>query len=94
MGKKMDKNITHCSICLEETNIQLLDSNRFNLYFCNNCNNGFVHPVPKNIFKYYPEIYWQNLGKFSSLRQSLHDSFQKTRVRWFKKYISKGDVLD
>lgn len=83
-----------CPLCLEKKNIQLLDSNRFSLYFCKNCKNGFVYHVPKDISKYYPEIYWQNLGKFSSLREGLHNSFQKLRVSWFKKYISKGNVLD
>lgn len=83
-----------CPLCLEKKNIQLLDSNQFSLYFCKNCKNGFVYHVPKDISKYYPEIYWQNLGKFSSLREGLHNSFQKLRVSWFKKYISKGNVLD
>ncbi|MDO8638412.1 MAG: class I SAM-dependent methyltransferase [Candidatus Daviesbacteria bacterium] len=94
MEKQIIKNTTHCPLCLKKTNIQLLDSNLFNLYFCKNCNNGFVHPAPKNISKYYPEIYWQNLGRFSSLRQELHNSFQKLRAHWFKKYISRGSVLD
>lgn len=83
-----------CPLCLEKKNIQLLDSNQFSLYFCKNCKNGFVYHVPKDMSKYYPEIYWQNLGKFSSLREGLHNSFQKLRVSWFKKYISKGSVLD
>lgn len=94
MEKKIAKNTAQCPLCLEKTNIQLLDFSQFNLYFCKSCNNGFVYPIPKNISEYYPEIYWQNLGKFSSLRQGLHNSFQKTRVQWFGKYISKGSVLD
>lgn len=83
-----------CSLCFEKKNIKLLDSNKFSLYFCESCKNGFVIPIPKGLFKYYPEIYWQNLGRFSSLRQGIHNSFQKIRVRWFKKYVTKGNVLD
>lgn len=94
MEKKAVKNNIQCPLCLKRTNIQLLDFSQINLYFCKSCNNGFVYPVPKNISEYYPEIYWQNLGKFSSLRQGLHDSFQKLRVSWFRKYISNGNVLD
>lgn len=94
MIKKIIKTVAHCPICLENKNIQLLDSNQFSLYFCKNCKNGFVYPQPSNISKYYPKIYWQNLGRFSSLRQGLHNSFQKLRTHWFKQYISKGNVLD
>lgn len=94
MKKKKDKNNVYCPLCLEQKNIKPLDLNIFSLYFCKICQNGFVYPVPKNLSEYYPEIYWQNLGKFSSLRQWLHDSFQRTRVNLFKKYISSGDVLD
>lgn len=94
MVKKMIKSKAYCPICLEKQNIQLLDLNQFHLYFCKKCQNGFVFPTPKKLSKYYPKIYWQNLGRFSSLRQDIHNSFQKTRVKWFSKYISKGDVLD
>lgn len=90
----MVKNNIHCPLCSEKKNIQLLDLNQFSLYFCKNCKNGFTYPVPKNVYQYYPEIYWQNLGRFSSLRQGIHNSFQKLRVHWFKKYISNGSVLD
>ncbi len=83
-----------CSLCRNGKNIRLLDKNKFNLYFCDNCQNGFVSPVPKNMSIYYPEIYWQNQGRFSTLRQGLHNSLQKLRVRWFKKYLSNGEVLD
>lgn len=82
-----------CPLC-SSRQIKLMDKNKYNLYFCSFCKNGFVNPQPKNIDEFYPKIYWQNLGKFSSLRQGLHNSFQKTRVRWFRKYISKGNILD
>lgn len=83
-----------CPICHKQKNLRLLDQNQFSIYFCNDCQNGFIHPIPENLSEYYPEIYWQNLGRFSSFRQALHNSFQKTRSRWFKRYISKGSVLD
>lgn len=83
-----------CPICKESKRIKILDSGEFNFCFCKKCKNGFVFPVPKNISDYYPKIYWQNLGRFSSLREGLHNSFQKLRVSWFKKYIPKGSVLD
>lgn len=92
MDKKIKK--IFCPICHNGKNIELLDKNKYGLYFCNNCQNGFVLPLPKDISIYYPEIYWQNQGRFSILRQGIHNWFQKTRTRWFKKYVSEGDVLD
>ncbi|MBI2596909.1 class I SAM-dependent methyltransferase [Candidatus Daviesbacteria bacterium] len=83
-----------CPICKESRHIDLMDSGQFNLYFCNNCKNGFVHPFPKDISEYYPKIYWQNLGRFSFLRQCIHNSFQKLRAGWFRRYMSRGDILD
>lgn len=94
MDKKLSAFKISCPICHKDTDIKLLDRDRFNLYFCDNCQNGFVNPIPKDMSVYYPEIYWQNQGKFSTLRQGIHNSFQRTRIRWFKKYILKGDVLD
>ncbi len=94
MGKKATKGNIYCPLCLEKKNIELLDTNSFSLYFCKNCENGFVFPIPKNLSAYYPETYWQNLGRFSALREGLHNSFQKLRRHWFKNYLSKGNVLD
>ena len=86
------KNII-CGIC-KKTNVELLDQGKFHLYFCKGCQNGFIYPQPKNLSKFYPRIYWQSLGKFSSFRQWLHDSFQLNRANIFKKYVFEGDVLD
>lgn len=83
-----------CTCCKNNINIVLLDPDKFNLYFCKECENGFIYPQPKNLSKFYPKIYWQNLGKLSSFRSWLHNSFQQTRVNIFKKYLSKGTVLD
>lgn len=83
-----------CPICGERKEIKILNSSQFNLYFCQKCKNGFVYPIPKNLSDYYPKLYWQYLGRFSSLRQWLHNSYQQVRINWFKKYLSKGTVLD
>lgn len=83
-----------CPICEKITNTQLLDKGQFNLYLCKVCRNGFIYPVPKNLSDYYPKLYWQHLGRLSGIRIWLHNWLQKDRVKWFKKYLSKGDVLD
>lgn len=83
-----------CPICNLGKDIKLLDSNDFNLYLCNKCKNGFVYPIPNNLSDYYPKIYWQHPGRFSSIRNWLHDTFQKDRIKWLKKYLSGGNILD
>lgn len=93
-AKKTLKKNPSCPICLEKENIKLLDSNHFNLYLCRTCKNGFISPVPKNLSDYYPKLYWQHQGRFSYLRDGLHNWLQKDRTNWFKNYLSKGNVLD
>jgi len=83
-----------CPICNENKEIKTLDSGLFDLYFCQKCKNGFVYPIPGNLSDYYPKLYWQHLGKFSNPRQWLHNSYQKVRAGWFKRYLTKGTVLD
>lgn len=89
----MKKSIV-CPICNEDKEIKTLDSGRFDLYFCKKCKNGFVHPIPGNLSDYYPKLYWQHLGRFSNFRLWLHNSYQNVRLGWFKRYLTKGDVLD
>lgn len=88
------KNNPICLMCNEKIRITLLDPGQYNLYLCKICKNGFIHPIPKNLSSYYPKLYWQHLGKFSNLRAWLHDWLQMDRVKWFRRYISEGSVLD
>ncbi len=88
------KNNIICPICSERNDVKVLDQGKFNLYLCNFCKNGFISPVPKNLSNYYPKLYWEHQGKFSEIREWLHESLQKDRAGWFKKYIFSGDVLD
>lgn len=83
-----------CTICNNKKGIKTLDSGQYDLYFCQNCKNGFIYPIPENLSDYYPKLYWQHLGKFSKLRQWLHNSHQKVRVGRFRRYLSAGEVLD
>lgn len=89
----MKNNIT-CPICSEKSDIKILDKEKFNLYLCNQCKNGFIHPVPKNLSRYYPKLYWEHRGRFSKAREWLHNWLQVDRANWFKDYLSRGKVLD
>lgn len=83
-----------CPICTEKKDIKILYRRKFSLYLCGKCKNGFIHPVPKNLSNYYPQLYWEHRGRFSNIREWLHNWLQKDRIRWFKTYLSKGEVLD
>lgn len=83
-----------CPICNKKTEIHLVDKNQFGLYFCKECKNGFTYPAPDNLSSYYPKMYWQHQGRFSLLRDFLHKWLQKDRVKWFKDYLTRGEVLD
>ncbi len=87
------KNIV-CPICNESKDIKNLNKGKFNLYLCGRCKNGFIYPVPKNLTDYYPKIYWKHQGRFSIMRDWLHNWLQRDRSSWFKHYLSKGEVLD
>lgn len=88
------KNNLICPICSKKDNLKTLDQGTFNLYLCGKCKNSFIHPIPRNLSRYYPKLYWQHLGRLSGIRIWLHDWLQKDRASWFKDYLSYGDVLD
>ena len=83
-----------CPICPENKKIEKKDSGIFEVYLCKRCKNCFTYPIPKNLSQHYPKIYWQHQGKFSVLRDWLHNWLQKDRRTWFRKYVKKGKVLD
>lgn len=89
-------NRTFCPNCKNSSNakIEILDKDKFTLYMCKDCENVFVSPVPKNMDKYYPALYWRYQGILSQFRKWLHYSFQKKRVDYLKGYLSKGEILD
>lgn len=93
MSKTTEK-IFKCPNCKKDKNIVSLFSNPSNLYFCKVCKNGFLYPVPKNLGKFYPPLYWQFPGQLSFIREGLHNLLQKTRRNWLERYLPGGDILD
>ena len=89
----MIKDSVNCPVCNENKN-KILTTGKFDLYLCQKCKNGFISPVPKNLSDYYPKMYWQHLGKLSSLREWLHNWLQKDRASWFNSYLRSGSILD
>lgn len=83
-----------CPNCQINSNVLYLNSDKFNIYFCKTCQNGFLNPVPKNMDDYYPAGYWQFPGQLANIREGLHNLLQIRRKKWLSKYISRGKILD
>jgi SAM-dependent methyltransferase len=85
-----------CPNCFKKnSSIKYLPSvNKFNLYYCHNCETGFVYPIPKDLGKYYNSNYWISPGIIGQLKDLLFKFFQKRRADWVSEHTKKGDVLD
>ena len=83
-----------CPNCKKENAVYKIDFAKDQLFFCNACNNGFLYPVPKNLFSFYPPSYWKYPGQLSYIRSSLHILLQIRRKNWVEKYIKSGKILD
>lgn len=83
-----------CPNCKYRTDLEILDTGQFNLYLCNSCKNGFIYPIPTNLSKYYPKIYWQFPGQLSYIRFALHKLLQHRRKSLIERYLKFGKILD
>lgn len=92
----MITNIPICPNCYGKNSSlkYLTSSNKFDIYFCRNCETGFTYPIPKNIGNYYNSNYWISPGITGQAKDLLFKFFQKRRVNWVNEYIKKGDILD
>lgn len=90
----MAKKQIFCPNCEYRTDLEILYTGQFNLYSCNNCKNGFIYPVPTNLSRYYPRIYWQYPGQLSYIRFALHNLLQYRRKNLIERYLKFGKILD
>lgn len=88
------KAVVKCPNCKKEGVVYKMDFAKDQLFFCNACNNGFLYPVPKNLFSFYPPSYWKYPGQLSYIRSTLHNLLQIRRKDWVEKYIKSGKILD
>lgn len=91
---KKTSEIIQCPNCAQKGNIHKVIYGKFNIYFCKTCHNGFVYPIPDHIEKYYQDYYWDSPNIVGKIKNIAFDIFQRRRVRWLTKNISKGDILD
>lgn len=94
MNKKFLNSYPQCPNCLKKTGIEKKIDGDFKVYFCLNCKNGFTHPSPKNINKYYPQYYWKNASALDKFKKNVFNILQERRVSWIKKISNSGSILD
>ncbi len=83
-----------CPNCTVSEIIHKFNSNKFQIYFCKKCLNGFTYPVPKNLSKYYGDNYWLSSGFIGALKNTIYSFSQLRRSYWVQKFLKKGDILD
>lgn len=69
-------------------------SNKFQIYFCKKCLNGFTYPVPHDLDRYYSNSYWLPQGIIGILKDIFYRIFQIRRKYWVMNFLTKGDILD
>lgn len=83
-----------CPNCIVSETIHKFNSNKFQIYFCKKCLNGFTYPVPKNMSSYYSESYWLPEGFLGVFKNTLYHFFQMRRKYWIMNFLKKGEILD
>lgn len=61
---------------------------RFSVFFCTICNQGFTVPVPRSLSSYYPRTY------FSPIKTLIYQRLQTRRPHLIRELINNGKVLD
>jgi glycosyltransferase involved in cell wall biosynthesis len=86
---------TKCFFCQREAFVSFVTHvNKFNLFFCGACNNGFTSPLPNDLSLYYHSSYWHIPGIVGKIRNRAFSLFQIRRNIWLQQFIKKGYVLD
>jgi SAM-dependent methyltransferase len=67
---------------------------KFTITFDKNLQIGFTKPIPLHIEKYYSNNYWVSNNLLGNIKKFIFFIFQKRRINWIVKYVSKGKILD
>lgn len=87
-------NKIRCPNCIISKTFHKFNSNKFQIYFCRKCLNGFTYPVPKNMSLYYSDSYWLPEGFLGVFKNTLYHFFQMRRKFWIMNFLKKGEILD
>ncbi len=83
-----------CPNCTVSEIIHKFNSNKFQIYFCKKCLNGFTYPVPKDLSEYYSDSYWLPKGFLGGFKDPIYRFFQVRRKYWILNFLKKGEILD
>lgn len=83
-----------CPNCIISKTVHKFDCDKFQIYFCKKCLNGFTYPAPKNLGRYYSESYWLPKGILGILKDKIYRFFQVRRKYWVMNFLKKGEILD
>lgn len=83
-----------CPSCIVSETVHKFDCNKFQIYLCRKCLNGFTYPVPKDLSRYYGDRYWLPEGFLGVFKDSIYRFFQVRRKYWIQKYLKRGEILD
>ena len=83
-----------CPNCITSQIFFKYESNKFQIYFCKKCLNGFTYPIPKNLDRYYSDSYWIPKGLIGILKDTFYHIFQIRRKYWILNFLKNGEILD
>lgn len=83
-----------CPNCITSPIIYKFNCNKFQIYFCKNCSNGFTYPVPKDLSRYYDDNYWLSSGLIGVIKNTVYRFFQLRRKYWIMNFLKRGEILD
>lgn len=92
--RSSNMNKIRCPNCIVSETFHKFNSNKFQIYFCKTCLNGFTYPIPKNLGKYYSDNYWLSNGLIGAFKNTVYHFFQMRRKYWIQKFLKKGNILD
>lgn len=87
-------NVIRCPNCRVSEIVHKYNCNKFQIYFCKKCLNGFTYPVPKNLGPYYGKTYWIPEGFLGAFKEKIYALFQIRRKYWILEYLKGGEILD
>ncbi len=86
-----------CPNCITKSTTEYKFScNKFDIYLCLKCLNGFTFPAPKfkELVRYYHTGYWIPSGFLGFIKNQIFNFFQNRRKKWIEKYLYQGKILD
>lgn len=84
-----------CPNCNTAFDVRLKYSlDKFSVFYCQKCLNGFTYPMPSNMAQYYHNNYWSFPSFLGLVRKLVYQFFQGRRVTRVREFVGDGKILD